>query len=153
LGVTRIAALNRRLVAVHEGGHVIAAQHFGAEAFGMIWPEGDYWEGVAAIPTANALPTDQRRVIGIAGAAATMLWLGIPADRFFSDRLGLSAMDWELIGADRCDIRGVRESLAFTLDLLKRERPALIALSRQIIAESRHHAPETVRLAKRAINR
>jgi hypothetical protein len=150
----RVAALNRRLVAVHEGGHVIAAQHFGTEAFGMIWPEGDYWEGVAVIPAVDAMPADQRRVIGIAGAAATMLWLDIPADRFFSERLGLSARDWELIGVvpGRSNIEMLRESLAFTLDLLKRERPALIALSRQIISESRHHAPETVRLAKRALN-
>jgi|tagenome__1003787_1003787.scaffolds.fasta_scaffold20939244_4 hypothetical protein len=146
----RAAAFDRRVVAVHEGGHVIAAQHFGAEAFGMIWFEGGCWRGSADIPGVDEMPPDQRRVIGVAGAAALMTWLNIPAEAFFSNRLGVSASDWKLIGVvpGRSNIVVLRESLAFTLDLLKRERPALIAMSRQIISESKHHARETVQQAR-----
>jgi hypothetical protein len=123
MGVSvRRAAFHRRFLAVHEAGHVIAAQHFGAPGFGMIWQDAEHWDGCAIIPTVNALPGDQRRV--------------------------------KLIGlvTGRSNIAVLREALAFTLAMLARERPALIAMSRQIISESRCHAPETVRLAKLALS-
>ena len=136
---SKAAARDRRWTAIHEAGHVIAAQHFGAEAFGMIWFEDGHWRGAADIPTIDAMPADQRRAIGLAGAAALVLWLGIPADRFFSMNVGMSVSDWKLVGlvTGRSNIAVLREALAFTLAMLARERPALIAMSRQIIVESR----------------
>jgi hypothetical protein len=137
---TRAAARDRRWVAVHEAGHVIAARHFGAEGFGMIWREGDRWKGCADIPTIDAMPADQRRVIGLAGAAALMTWLGIPADRFFSINVGVSTNDWELIGcaAGRPDRRTHSAALGETLTLLAHERKALLTTAGQLIVESRN---------------
>lgn len=103
----------------------------------MIWPEGDRWTGCAEIPTLDGMPADQRRVIGLAGGAALMVWLGIPAESFFSLNVGVSVSDWKFIG--RAPGAVLRESLAFTLAMLARERKALLGASRQIIVESRQN--------------
>lgn len=144
----RAYALNRRLVAVHEAGHVIIAHHFGVEGFGMIWREREYWDGASFIPTVWDLPADQRRIVGIAGAAATLLWLKIPAHQFFSTKLA-SRSDWELISR----VRGrngamIREAVDSALAMLDLERKALLAMARQIIIESRSHSPELVEQAR-----
>lgn len=131
----RAAARDRRWVAIHEAGHVIAAQHFGVDAFATIWSVGDRWTGGADIPTIDAMPADQRRVIGLAGGAALMVWLSIPADRFFSMNVGVSASDWKLIGC--VPIATLSDALASTIAMLARERKALLETSRQIIVESR----------------
>lgn len=130
---------DRRWIAVHEAGHVIAARQFGADAFGMIWSVGDHWEGGTDIPTIDAMPADQRRVIGLAGAAALMLWLGIPAERFFSMNVGMSVSDWKLIGlvTGRSNVAVLRDALAFALALLGRERMALLTTARALIIGSR----------------
>lgn len=128
-------ARDRRWVAIHEAGHVLAARHFGADAWGVIWPVEGRWTGCTEIPTVDIMPADQRRVIGLAGSAALIAWLGAPPGLFFSMNVGMSASDWALVGL--VPVAVLRESLVSTLAMLARERPALVAASRQIIVESR----------------
>lgn len=133
----RLLALGRRWIAVHEAGHVIAAQQFGAKATGRIWFKGGCWRGLANIPDVDEMPADQRRIIGLAGAAALMVWLGLAPDRFFSVNVGMSASDWKLVGVvtGRSNVAVIRESLISTMAMFDRE--ALQAVSRRIIVESR----------------
>lgn len=103
----------------------------------MIWPVDGRWTGCTDIPTVDTMPADQRRVIGLAGGAALITWLGVPADRFLSMNVGMSATDWRLVGL--APVAVLRESLAFTLTMLARERPTLLAAARKIVVESREN--------------
>jgi hypothetical protein len=103
---------------------------------GKIWFESGHWRGAADIPDVDAFPTDQRRVIGLAGAAGLMVWLGIPADRFFDMNVGVSTSDWKLVGV--VPVAVTRQALVAAMEMLDRE--ILRALSRRMIVESRQPA-------------
>jgi hypothetical protein len=151
----RRLALNRRLSAIHEAGHVVTAHSYDVESFGIIWPDGDCWDGCAIMPGVWDLPAARRRVVGIAGCAANMMWLGIPVDQFFTMPIQpVSDTDWKLIGrvAGRDNMTVLSEALALAIAKLERDWTNLLAVTRQIIAESRSPNPEILRLAKEGLS-
>jgi hypothetical protein len=89
------------------------------------------------------MPADARRVIGLAGVAAQMLWFEIPAHLFFWSTGFMSKSDWRLVGqvkgrpARRSTAIFLMDDLVVTLALLARKRRALLATAREMIVESR----------------
>ncbi len=141
----RAAAYNRRDIAIHEAGHIVAARHFEMDAFGKIWPvensQANEWAGIALAPGVEKLPHYARRMIGLAGAAAVVIMRRFPVDKQFAMvKIRLSPADWKMIGmvsGQRSNQDVIREALNDTFAILARERRALIAMSRQIIVDSR----------------
>jgi hypothetical protein len=144
---TRIFVQHRRLCAIHEAGHIIAARSFGIDAKGMIWARRKTWSGLVKLPQRDELPDEAWRVIGLAGAVANMLWLEIPVKRFFWDLPQfMSRADWRLVTtkAGPRKVATYAGDVAKAARLLERERPALLSLARVFIRESKHHTPEMI---------
>jgi len=133
----RASASDRRLVAFHEAGHAIVASYFGVYPESIrIWPmQGGGWMGTNDFrPGAlESLPEHARRVIAIAGAVATTIYLGIPVEYW---PLHASNKDWLWI----CPIDGNQMLVALreTTAILQRERDFLLKLSRSLIVKSRN---------------
>jgi hypothetical protein len=143
----RLSASCRRLAAVHEAGHAIAAARFGVIAQNIrIWPgenpAPEQWGGEIYLLGIKNQPADVRRVIGAAGAAAAALWLKIlPDDVLTRTKEFISESDWQIIGLVAGGPSNIKLlSLAFkeATAILERERKFLLELSRQIIIESRN---------------
>lgn len=148
----RMFVRHRRILAIHEAGHVIAARIYGIDSSARIWPaapsngaptagmERALWAGVARMPPSfDKLPRDARRIIGLAGAAAVMLHLKMPPDVTSLVKF-MSKPDWKLTGVvpgRYAFYDALRPTLAFTMSYLNRRRPELLALARELIVESR----------------
>jgi hypothetical protein len=144
----RLSASCRRLAAVHEAGHAIAAASFGLAAKSVcIWPVENPspgqnpWKGEVYFPGIEKQPPDARRVIGIAGAAAEALWLKILPDDVLTMTKGfISESDWQIIGrvaGGPSNIKLLSLALKEATAILQRERKFLLELSRRLIIESR----------------
>lgn len=74
----RVAAFYRRCAAIHEAGHLVAADWRGVEAYGRIWatgsddPNDKPWIGAASMRSRTSAATE--RLIGVAGAVAEYCW-------------------------------------------------------------------------------
>jgi hypothetical protein len=82
LTTTEEAARDRRMAAIHEAGHMVAARRRRVEAYAIIWPNdtGDpfikTWLGRAAFGRGVDRASDgTHRFIGVAGAVAEFCWL------------------------------------------------------------------------------
>jgi hypothetical protein len=103
----RDLAWNRRNSAIHEAGHVVVSRSYGLKSTGYIWPNENpnpqpdetLFFGIAHLPGVENLPREARRTIALAGAAAQMTWMRLPADQFYSNtRWLVSKSDWRDIG-------------------------------------------------------
>jgi len=120
LHVSRIDAIDRRLAAVHEAGHLVIADelgvlHAGAEIWRTPQPEMNEkrWIGVARVACAG-LPIRARAMIGVAGVVAKKCWqfkfywrsadIVTPTDDAWAyewdDPNFMSSTDWETAGCE-----------------------------------------------------
>lgn len=150
-------AFFRRQTAIHEAGHVTAAEHLGAKnVSSRVWHSPRRrWDGVARVPDITKMNDRERHVIGAAGGIAVLISYGIriPTTRPFSFFLLketsalFSKTDWPLIGYTRegrslkmklgTDFTAIDRDIAFTETLLKREWNKVLSTARQIIVASR----------------
>jgi len=106
LNERQIDAMDRRLAAIHEAGHVIVAMHFGLlSGYAWITPnearsdEIRFWIGSARFPGAICLNEMERPMLACAGAVAEACWKrGCVDSIYWGEPDFMSPPDWRLAG-------------------------------------------------------
>jgi hypothetical protein len=126
---SRIQAYDRRLAAVHEGGHFVAGGHFGLRSYSA-WigptPDSDAasektWIGQFSYyqRELDKLRPKHRTMIALAGAVAANVWRDRHDPPFFEDLLCdpsfMSASDWAMAGCAPGDATARVERYAYEL--------------------------------------
>jgi hypothetical protein len=155
----RALACERRCAAVHEAGHIVVANHFGASAaYGFIAPRTNAapdertWGGRATYYGIDRLPREALHAIAVAGVVAEAAWsLGGWVDIGDVDLTDMSETDRDL--AD-CDDDALFDAVIVVANLLERGGngwQALIVEARRLMIEARNREPELMDAATRAL--
>jgi hypothetical protein len=105
-----LSALERRIAAIHEAGHVVVGHHLGCELVGChitariirnenahLFERERTWWGCANFSAVNRLDSLQRRTIACAGFAAERCWRGDNLDPdLWKNPSVMSQMDWAM---------------------------------------------------------
>ncbi|MCU1340286.1 MAG: hypothetical protein JWO19_5867 [Bryobacterales bacterium] len=99
----RIAARHRRVAAIHEAGHAVAARWRDVGAMSLIWPSGSdgqtikTWLGQTLSEKTTAANS---RLISVAGPVAEYIWHGcdgnIHEQWFWDEQCAMSETDWQM---------------------------------------------------------
>ena len=165
INATRVVALDRRLAAIHEAGHVVIANSFGVQCQAWIMPEFDAedlledqnllyqktWTCVARFGRYGSFETltaQKRRMIAVAGAIAEGRWAEghrtrADATRDWFNPAVMSESDWRLAN---CPLGKPSKALFAAINkvgrLLRPDGalwPELITTARDLMVQSRQH--------------
>ena len=145
----RTIALDRRLAAVHEAGHIVVARRFDlspdiARIRRAESPrrEGRAWIGRVRFPGLDQLSPLERRMLGCAGAMAELSWqrAEIHAD-YWIEADHMSESDWHLAGCPFAEPDDICLEAIEELEYLLSENGPLwgdlLRQARQLIVDAR----------------